>query len=254
MRYLGVLAGLLLWPGVASATLQAAVSVDGGASLLACDQDTCAGGAIPTFPDLDPTVGVLTTGPLTVGDLSASFAIQTAIVGGSLNTLSSAGTVVLNNDDVAHALQLTIGATDFLGPANFFTATGSGTWVDPTLPAAYGGTQILMEWFNDPENTQGALFAGSTPGILVNSAFNAPIDGIANQSFGGPATAFNATGPVFDPADFAMTLDNELVLGPGIRLESRGQALSKTVVVANPASLVALGLGFVGLAWWRRAR
>jgi hypothetical protein len=50
-----------------------------------------------------------------------------------------------------------------------------------------------------------------------------------------------------------MTLDNELVLGPGIRLESRGQALSKPLVeVPMPptAWLILLG-GLVGL--WRRS-
>jgi hypothetical protein len=238
---------VLLTPALAQATLQAAVSLDGGVSLLACDQGICAGGAIPTFLDTNPTVGVLATDPLVIGLVSASFAVQTSVKG-TLNTLSSGGTVIQNLDGVAHTLQLTIGDTDFLGPATTFTATGSGTWVDPTTPAAYGGSVITMAWYNDPANGQGAEFAGDTPGLLLAIATNTPVDGFANQSFGGPGGPFNVTGAVLDPANFSMTLDNELVLGPGIRLESRGQALAKPLVaVPMPptAWLVVLGGVFV---------
>jgi hypothetical protein len=73
-----------------------------------------------------------------------------------------------------------------------------------------------MEWFNDPANTQGADFAGDTPGIMVNTATDTPEDGISNQSFGGPGTAFNVSGAVTDPALFSMTLHKEITLGPGI--------------------------------------
>jgi hypothetical protein len=244
-KIFGLLAGLLLLtPGLAQATLQAAVSLDGGASVLACDQNACAGGALPMVLDTNPTLGVLATDPLLIGLVSASFAVQTS-VNGTLNTVSSGGTVIQNTDTVAHTLQLTIGDTDFLGPAQTFTATGSGTWVDPTAPAAYGGSTITMAWFNDPANGQGAEFAGDTPGLLLAAATNTPLDGLPNQSFGGPGGPFNVSGAVLDPADFSMTLDNTLVLGPGIRLESRGQALSKPLAVAisNPAALWLLGAG-----------
>jgi hypothetical protein len=244
----------------ADAGLQAALSLDGGASLLACDQNVCAGGDAPTFSDADPTVGVLSTLPAMIGPISASFAIQTSVKSaapGGLNTLSTAGTVVQNTDTVGHAIQLTIGDINFLGPANTFTATGSGTWVDQTLPAEFGGTTITMEWWNDPANAQGAEFAGDTPGLLVNSASHAPADGTANQSFGGPSSPFNVSGSVLDPANFSMTLDNALVLGPGIRLESLGQALSKEqlAVVRNPASALLVGPGMLSiLAVGRRRR
>jgi hypothetical protein len=238
---------VLLTPALAQATLQAAVNLDGGASLLACDQNLCAGGAVPTFLDTNPTLGVLATDPIVIGLVSASFAVQTSVKG-PLNTLSSGGTVIQNTDGVAHTLQLTIGDTDFLGPANTFTATGSGTWVDPTAPALFGGSAITMSWFNDPANGQGAEFAGDTPGLLLAIATDTPVDGIPNQSFGGPGGPFNVSGAVLDPADFSMTLDNTLVLGPGIRLESRGQAVSKPLVaVPMPptAWLVVLGGVFV---------
>jgi hypothetical protein len=244
MTIVGVLAGLLLLtPGLAHATLQAAVSLDGGASLLACDQNVCAGGAVPTFLDTNPTLGILATDAVVLGLVTASFAVQTS-VSGTVNTLSSGGTVIQNTDVVAHTLRLTIGDTDFLGPADAFTATGSGTWVDLTLPSLYGGSTITMAWGNDPANAQGAEFAGDTPGLLLATAMDTPIDGVPNQSFGSGA-AFNVSGFVNDPADFSMTLDNTLILGPGIRLESRGQALSKPLIVAVPmpsaAWLVMLG-------------
>jgi hypothetical protein len=249
MKKFGVLAGLLLlMPSLAHATLQAAVNLDGGVSVLACDQNLCAGGALPTVLDTNPTFGVLATDPITIGLVSASFAVQTSVKG-ALNTLSSAGTVIQNTDSIAHTLQLTIGDTSFLGPAQTFTATGSGTWVDPTAPALFGGSTITMEWWNDPANAQGADTAGDTPGLLVNSATNSPIDGVSDQSFGGPGGPFNVSGAVLDPANFSMTLDNELVLGPGIRLESRGQALSKPLVaVSMPPTAWLVVLGGVMLA------
>jgi hypothetical protein len=247
-KFFGVLAGLLLLtPSLAQATLQAAVSLDGGASVLVCDQNACAGGALPTVLDTNPTLGVLATDPLLIGLVSASFTVQTSVKG-TLNTLSSGGTVIQNTDDVAHTLQLTIGDTDFLGPANTFTATGSGTWVDPTSPAAYGGSSITMAWWNDPANGQGAEFAGDTPGLLLATATSTPLDGLANQSFGSEAS-FNVSGAVLDPANFSMTLENTLVLGPGIRLESRGQALSKPLVaVPMPPTAWLVWLGSVVLA------
>jgi hypothetical protein len=255
-KFFGVLAGLLLLtPGLAQATLQAAVSLDGGTSLFACDQNSCAGGALPTFLDTNPTLGVLATDPLVLGLVSASFAVQTSVKG-VLNTLSSGGTVIENADGVAHTLQLTIGDTDFLGPAQTFTATGSGTWVDPTAPVAYGGSLITMAWWNDPANGQGAEFAGDTPGLLLAAATDTPLDGLANQSFGGPGGPFNVSGAVLDPANFSMTLDNTLVLGPGIRLESRGQALAKplAVQVSAPSSAWLVGLGLLSLSLGTRRR
>jgi hypothetical protein len=244
----------------ADATLQSAASIDGGPSLTACDQNVCAGGGAPTFLDIDPTVGVLATDPATVGPISVSFTVQTSVKSpgpGGLNTISSAGTAVQNTDVVAHSIRFTIGDTDFIGPAFVFTTTGSGTWVDQTLPALYGGTTITMAWFNDPANTQGADSPGDTPGNMVNTATNAPVDGTSNQSFGS-VPPFNLSGVLTDPdpALFSLTLDNTLVLGPGIRLESRGQAESKPqglgqVQVPAPATLLLLGSALALLGWRR---
>jgi hypothetical protein len=252
MKWLSMLL-VCLTPALADATLQAAVSLDGGPSLLACDQNACAGGAVPTFLDVNAAVGVLTTAGFTLGDISVNAAVQTSVQG-PLNTLSSGGTVIHNLGDVPHTLLLTISDTNFLGPASQFTLTGSGTWVDPTSPALYGGSTITMEWWNDPANAQGAEFAGDTPGLLLATATDTPIDGVPNQSFGSGA-AFNVSGFVNDPADFSMTLENTLVLGPGIRLESRGQALSKplTVAVPMPSAAWLVGLGLLGLRQWRVA-
>src|SRR4030095_10421206 len=97
---------LLFAPPLAHATLQAAINLDGGLSLRACDNDLCAGGAIPTIVDTNPTLGVLATDPVLIGLISASFAVQTSIKG-PVNTLSSGGTVIQNTDGVAHTLQLT---------------------------------------------------------------------------------------------------------------------------------------------------
>ena len=247
---------LLPLPPRADALLQTAASVGGGPTVIACDQDLCA--FTPGFGDLDPTPGVLVTGVNSVGGVSVSFAVQTSVKSpgpGGLNTLSSSGTVIQNLTPIAQNILFTISDTSFNGPASVFTTTGSGTWVDQTLPALFGGTTITMEWFNDPANAQGANSPGDTPGIMVNIATDTPQDGISNQSFGGPATAFNVSGAVSDPDLFSMTLDNAVTLGPGIRLESRGQAESKPEVgvpgVPAPATLLLLGSA-LGLLGWRR--
>jgi hypothetical protein len=190
-----------------------------------------------------------------------SFAVQTSTKSAgpsALNTLSSSGTVVQNVDVVAHNLLFVISDIDYNGPSTVFGTTGSGTWVDQTLPAVFGGSTIAMEWFNDPANTQGAIFPTDTPGNLINAAADTPQDGTSVQSFGGPATAFNVAGTlaVPDPDLFSMTLGNALVLGPGIRLESRGQAEVKPQgeippVVPAPATLLLLGSA-LGLLGWRR--
>jgi hypothetical protein len=247
---------LLSVPPRADATLFASASVD-GAIVTACDNGI---GCVPTLVDQDPAIGRLSTLATTIGAVSVSVALQTSVPGtGGLNTLSSSGTAVENTGAAPVTIQLTIGDTDFLGPAFTFTATGSGTWVDPTLPTAFGGSTITMEWFNDPANTQGAAFPGDTPGNLVAIATNAPLNpplGTNNQSFGSQPE-FNQSGPLTNPdlANFSMTLDNELVLGPGIRLESRGQSESKPLQapVPAPATLLLLGSALALLGWrrWR---
>jgi hypothetical protein len=133
------LAGAILFslPPSADATLQSAASIDGGPSLLACDNNLCAGGAVPTFLDLNPAVGTLATGPAVLGtDISVSFAVHTSIKSpgpGGLNTVSSSGTVIENTGTVAHTILFTISDTSFNGPTSQFTTTGSGTWGRPNV-------------------------------------------------------------------------------------------------------------------------
>jgi hypothetical protein len=215
----------------ADALLQAAAQIDGGAILRACDNvlaGGACGGGLATFSDTNAAIGTLSTAATTIGDITIEAAVQTSVKSpgaGGLNTLSSGGTVIANTGAVDHTILLTISDTSFVGPSSQFTVTGSGTWVDQSLPAVFGNTEITMEWWNDPANVQGANTPGDTPGFLVNTATNAPVDGISNQSFGGPGTGFNVSGALAnpDPGDFSMTLDNTLVLGPGIRLESRSR-------------------------------
>jgi hypothetical protein len=250
---LAVLAfALLAVPPPAHAILQVSSSVDGGGVVFARDNQTTSTCGSPVvgpcqLPDTDPALGSLIINSYTAagGDLSVLISVQTADVatGSGFNRLDSTGTQVTNNSTTtSHTFVVAIGATDFSGPAVTATTTGAGQWSTLSNPAAFGGSNITMRWYDDPNNVQGAILASILqPGILLDTF--ADVAGPANPD------SFSHTGgpfPVNDGSLFGMTLEFDGSIGPGVRLTGREMTeLKPRSVVPNPLSLLLLGTGLL---------
>jgi hypothetical protein len=242
----------VLWAGTAQAALIVSGSFDGGAAVFAVDNqviNTCGAVAVGCqLPDLDPAVGTLTLGPTsagTGGGLNIQGTVQTsdkATVPGTINRLDSTGTQVTAVVGT-HTYIVAVSDTGFVGPVVQATTTGAGQFSN--LGAGYGATDILMDWFNDPTNQQGAESPTDTPGLLLDTfAFNPT--GSPNP------VSFSHTGGPFavnDPSLFSMTLQFSGTLAEGVRLTGREMTEIKPLVaVSAPGSAWLLGIGALLLA------
>jgi len=260
-RYLaaaGAILALTFTQTPAQATLLISGSFDGGGAVFAVDNsavNTCGAIAVNCqLPDLDPTVGTLTLGPTSVGSgggLSVQGTVQTsdkATVPGTINRLDSTGTQVTAVSGT-HTYIVTIGDTGFIGPVLQATTTGAGQFSH--LGLGYGDTDILMEWFNDPLNDQGAQTPGDTPGTLLDSFAFDPT-GAQNP------VSFSHTGGPFgvnDPNLFSMTLQFSGTLQEGVRLTGRELTEIKPLVaVPMPTPLVLIGAGLLAAGLTSRLR
>jgi hypothetical protein len=251
---------LMCLPPTAHAVLRLGASVDGGATIFAIDNDatsTCPSPVVGgcQLPDVDPTVGNLTL--LTVigafGDLNIGISTQMSDIAsgpGFLNRLDTTGTQVTNNGAIAHSLSMAISSTDFAGPNNTASVSGAGQWSTLSQAGAFGGSRIAMQWFNDPNNGQGALNSSMVqPGNLVASFSDVagPTNPDSFSTNQGPFT-------VNDPGLYSMTLQFDATIGPGVRLTGRELTEVKSHSVSEPGTLALLGIVLAGLGFVRRRK
>jgi hypothetical protein len=230
---LAVLGLTLLAPfAPAHATLQLTADVSG--VIFNCVDNTAC--------DTDPTVGTISLANGTVvNGVSTSGSISTAVLTG---LITSNSITLVNTTGSLRQIDFSISATNFVGPANFVTTTGSGTFVNAA------GSSITMNWYDDPLNRQGGSgLPGSAtyaPGDLVRT-FTAST---ATNSLS--SISDNFSGPLANPDTglYSMTMTYSLSLVAGGQLNSRGQAEQKTFV-PEPATLALLGSGLLG---FRRRR
>ena len=212
----------------AHAVLQIAADVS-GATFFCADNTGC---------DLNPAVGVLQLANGTLNGVAVNGSIQ-ASTGTPANPgqdlIDTSSLSIINNSGATRVVTIAVGDTDFSAPVTSFDITGSGTWVKA------GGSSLLLKYYDDPANAQGADNAFDAPGTLLGS-FTSTGSGPL-KSF-----AFDDSGAVNDSAPFSMTLWAQATMTSGAVLLDRGQGEAKSAV-PEPSTWAMMILGFAGLGY-----
>jgi len=228
----------------ADAALLLAIDVNGVQACASDNNGGCGFGAV--IIDLDPAVGVMSFGntPISIGRLEITGSVQQATIGGLQNVLNTSSTQLTNTTGAPISGTFAVSATEFTPPVSFASVSGSATWENAV------GSSILMQWYNDPSNAQGAQTATDTPGVLLASCADA-VTLIADAT----ACSFGPL-PISDLDPFSMTLYTQFTIAGGATVVNRGQTIIKEVAadVPEPATMGLLGLSLLGAGIVRRRR
>ena len=193
------------------------------------------GGAIP---DGNPAVNRLGLDAIVINGVEVFGSLAIATYGAPQNILNSSSLQIINTNNFAVDIVVTVSATDYAPPSLLAFTSGSGTFQD------VAGSTVDLRWWNDPLNRQGAEDPNDTPGNLLDF-FNF-VSAFAPQSFAHNGGPFN----VEDLLPYSMTLQFQVTLPAGAELVSRGQTVNKDIAeIPEPASSLLFGTGLLLLAW-----
>lgn len=243
LRHAIVAIALTLLAAPAHAALLLAIDTNGVQACASDNNAVCGFGAQIT--DVNPNLNQMSFGgsPILIGGLEVFGSSQTATFGPPNNILNTASFQVTNTSGVNQVGNIAVSATGFTPPISFTSVSGSGT-----LELASGST-VTMSWYADPANGQGAQTSTDTPGILLHTCSITATDNSDAIACAPPdfATPFGAP--------YSMTLYTSFTLTPGGTLVGRSQTeISELEAVPEPATMVLLGLGFLGAGLARRRR
>lgn len=218
----------------ALATLQLSANING--TLFNCaDQQAC---------DTNVAVGQLQVANQTIAGVEIVGSSQFQTIGPT-NFLNTSSFQFINHNLFDATVQLSIGGTNYLGPVSSYSASGSGTWQSADT------SSILLQWFADAANAQGADNPLDFPGIMLAS-FADVANGAAD------AFSYSTTGPFAAAGLHSMTLGTSGVLdawdgiaGNESVLVGRSQTLL-TTQVPEPGTVLLLGAALLGAGLTRR--
>ena len=210
---------------------------------IAWDFGGTTGGCVDnTGCDLNAAVGTLQLADQTINGVTVNGSIQTSTKSSSLDILNTSSLSVVNTTGSSIPVTVTVGDNNFIGPVTQFATAGSGVWQNAV------GSNITLNWYNDPGNAQGAETAGDTPGSLIDTFTSTAL--LVADSF-----SHNGAGAVADGALFSMTEQATGTLTAGATLLNRGQTeIKSAVAVSEPGSLALLGGALLGLGVLGRRR
>src|SRR5580765_2728902 len=103
----GMLAGTALASVPANATLQYAISVNGGASFLCVDNGGC---------DTNPATGIIQSGSTTVSGITVTFSDQRQIIGPPQDALTTTSATITNTTGTTANVQFAISGINYASP------------------------------------------------------------------------------------------------------------------------------------------